>query len=182
MWCMSWCFIFLHHGIRTVDHTLTSERNELGQQNFLLIAVPINASFTLSDHLTMLLIPLPFRLRTSFISKTHSSHGGFQLPCLFSSRLQSIVNTLKLLSRSLLLSSCFGFPDMIGALFIIDEATPPHELRKSFELTTSAGTSSGVLHTLILPRRLPKITLVSSVQMTFFQSFKVQSLYHMQNW
>jgi len=87
----------------------------------------------------MFLIPLPFELRTFFISKIHSSHEGFQLPCLFSSQLQSIINTLKLLSRSLLLSSCFEFSDMIEILLIIAEATSPHELRKFFESTTGAG-------------------------------------------
>jgi len=86
----------------------------------------------------MILIPLSFRLRICFISKIHSSHEDFQLSCLFSSRLQDIVNTLKLLDRSLLLSSCFDFPDMIEILLIIAEATSSHELREFFESTTSA--------------------------------------------
>ncbi len=86
----------------------------------------------------MFLISLSFRLRTFFISKIYSLHEDFQLSCLFSSRLQSIINTLKLLSRSLLLSSCFEFSDMIETLLVIAEATSSHKLREFFESTTSA--------------------------------------------
>ncbi len=41
-------------------------------------------------------------------------------------------------NRSLLLSSCFKFSDMIEILLVIAEATSSHELREFFESTASA--------------------------------------------
>jgi len=61
-----------------------------------------------------------------------------------------------------------NLPVLLIGFHLIDDGCRPYHVY----------TSSDVLHILILPRRLLKITLVSSIQMIFFQSFKVQSLSH----